>query len=149
MTHAHERPEPVRTRRVVTTLPGLAGAFAVTGFVLLAMDACWLTLAASRLYRPALGALMREDFDVLAAALFYAIYVAGVVAFAVVPADSSRMAWLRGAALGFVAYATYDLTNQATLHGWPWHLSVIDMLWGTVLTSTAALAAHRLLARPR
>lgn len=125
-------------------------AYAATALVFLALDALWLTAMADRLYRPALGHLMLERFDVAPAALFYVLYVAGVVAFAVAPAlASGRIATALGfgALLGLVAYGSYDLTNQATLRDWPWHVTIADLCWGTFATSAAAIAGARLTAR--
>ncbi|HTN50066.1 MAG TPA: DUF2177 family protein [Burkholderiaceae bacterium] len=118
-------------------------AFAATACVFLLLDAAWLTTMAARLYRPALGHVMRADFDVLAAAIFYAIYLCGVVFFAVSPSLSGRDALLRGAFFGLVAYATYDLTNQATVIGWPWHVTAVDLCWGAFVTAASAWAGYR------
>ena len=85
-----------------------------------------------------------------AAIAFYLIYVAGIVALAIVPAlrESSGMrAVAMGATLGFVAYATYDLTNQATLRVWPLHLTLIDLAWGTLLTAAASWGGYWLASR--
>jgi uncharacterized membrane protein len=118
-------------------------AFVAVAVVFLLLDTAWLSSMASRLYRPAIGHIMREDFDVLAAALFYAIYLAGVVVFVVVPASDARGALARGAFFGLVCYATYDLTNQATVVGWPWHVTFVDLAWGAFVTGTSAWVAHR------
>ncbi|MEJ5989758.1 DUF2177 family protein [Ramlibacter sp. PS3R-8] len=121
-----------------------AAAYAVTALAFLGLDAVWLTSMADRLYRPALGSLMADKFALGPAAAFYFVYVAGIVGFAVAPAvasGSATGALLRGLALGFVAYATYDLTNQATLRGWPWSVTLADLAWGTVATGLAAWAA--------
>ena len=96
-----------------------ATAYAVAAGVFLLLDAVWLTTMASRLYRPAIGHLMRPDFDLTAAALFYTLYLLGIVVFVVRSAQSSGQAFARGALFGLICYATYDLTNQATLVGWP------------------------------
>lgn len=127
---------PDTTRRFVI-------AFGAGALVMLALDSVWLTLAADRLYRPAIGHLMREGFDVTAAALFYVVYLTGVTIFAVLSSTGTGMAAARGALFGFVAYATYDLTNQATLKNWPWHVTAIDLCWGSFLTATVAAAAYR------
>jgi len=113
----------------------------------LALDALWLVTMAERLYRPAIGHLMQAGFDVRAAAAFYVIYLAGVTGFAVLPAAGVRAAAVRGAAFGLVAYATYDLTNQATLRGWPWSVTLVDLAWGAFVTAASAAAAHAALRR--
>jgi uncharacterized membrane protein len=127
----------------MTLLQTLA-AYGVAALVFLGLDALWLSTMAGRLYRPAIGHLMAPDFALAPAALFYLLYVAGIVGFAVAPALASGRALealARGAALGLLAYATYDLTNQATLRAWPWHLTLADMAWGTFVTGAAAWAA--------
>lgn len=114
------------------------GAAAV---LFLAMDACWLTWAADRLYRPALGHLLAPGFELAPAVLFYLLYVAGMAYFAIAPAVAAGRAVLAarsGAFLGLLAYATYDLTNQATLQGWPWAVTLADLCWGTFATGTAS-----------
>lgn len=118
-----------------------ARAIATMAGVFLALDAAWLGLMAERLYRPAIGPLLAETVDLAAAAAFYALYLAGVAGLAVMPALASgrwRGAAARGALLGLVAYGTYDLTNQATLRGWPWHVTFADLAWGTLATALAA-----------
>jgi uncharacterized membrane protein len=122
----------------------IATAYIVAGFVFLSLDAVWLSLASGLLYRPLIGELLRPSFTLTPAALFYALYVAGIVVFAVLPARSAGRlsdALLYGAALGVVAYGTYDLTNQATLRGWSWIITIADMIWGAILTGTAAAAS--------
>ncbi|GKT25836.1 DUF2177 family protein [Acidovorax sp. SUPP3334] len=122
----------------------LAVAYASTALVFLALDAIWLSTMADRLYRPGIGHLMQDKFSVAPAALFYLLYVAGVVMIAVLPGVEQR-SWLTamgmGALLGLIAYATYDLTNQATLKDWPWSVTIADMCWGAFVTSAAATAA--------
>jgi len=125
------------------TLRQILIAYAGTALVFLALDAIWLTTMADRFYRPALGALMLERFVLLPAILFYGLYVVGIVVFAIGPSlGHGRLigALWRGALLGLMAYATYDLTNQATLRGWPWHVTVADLCWGTFVTAAAAAA---------
>lgn len=116
--------------------------FAVGAAVFLALDAVWLTTMADRLYRPAIGHLMRESYDVTAALAFYVVYLTGSSVFAVLPSRSAPTALARGAFFGFVAYATYDLTNQATLRDWPWLLTLADLCWGSVVTAASAVCAH-------
>ncbi len=120
----------------------LAFAFALPCF--LALDALWLSNASALLYQPAIGSLMAAQVDWVAVALFYPVYLAGLVYFAVLPGLQARSAaagGLRGALLGFLAYATYDLTNQATLRGWPWHVTLADLAWGSFVTGASACVA--------
>lgn len=122
-------------------IPRAVGAAFV---VLMALDVVWLTTMAPLLYQPTIGHLLAPEPDLAAAALFYAVYLVGVLVFAVRPLTLDASAWAaagRGALFGFVAYATYDLTNQATLQNWPWRVTAIDLLWGTFLTATASGAA--------
>ncbi|MDM0111145.1 DUF2177 family protein [Variovorax sp. J22R133] len=125
-------------------------AYAAVAVIFLALDAIWLTAMADRLYRPALAHLMRERFDVAPAIVFYALYFVGVVIFAVAPGlrdgDWQRSLGL-GALFGLIAYATYDLTNQATLKDWPWHVTVADLVWGSFVTAVAAGIACAVTAR--
>jgi uncharacterized membrane protein len=118
-------------------------AWVATIVVFLGLDAVWLSFSASLLYRPLLGDLLRDDFLLVPAALFYLIYTAGIVVFAISPVLGSgqwKAAALRGLFLGLVSYAVYDLTNQATLQNWPAAVTVADLVWGTLLTAVAAVA---------
>ncbi|MBL8483958.1 MAG: DUF2177 family protein [Rhodocyclaceae bacterium] len=127
-------------------------AGALVAAVFLPLDAVWLGVMSPRLYQPALSHLLAEKVDAVAALAFYLLYIAGVVVFAVqpaAPADGWRAAALRAALFGLVCYGTYDLTNQATLRDWPWHVTLIDLCWGAGATAAATLAARRMLRRAR
>lgn len=122
--------------------PILAYLIALPAFLVL--DAIWLTLMASRLYKPTLGPLLLEPFALGPAALFYGLYGIGLVVFAVLPGLASGKlitTFGYGALFGLVAYGTYNLTNLATLKGWTNQLSAIDMAWGATGTGLATLAA--------
>jgi uncharacterized membrane protein len=121
--------------------------FALLLLVFLALDGIWLALAGTRLYRPAIGHLMRDGFDIGAAALFYLLYVAALLYFVLPPARDNLHALRRGALFGLVAYATYDLTNQATLRGWPWHVTLVDLAWGAFVTGASCAITYRLTRR--
>lgn len=120
-------------------------AYVATAVVFLGLDVIWLRLAAQRLYRPLMGDMLLARFSLAPAALFYVIYIAGIVLFAVSPAFATGR-WTTsafyGACLGFLAYATYDLTNQATLKNWPVAVTIADLCWGTFLTAAAAAAGY-------
>ncbi|MBO9514900.1 MAG: DUF2177 family protein [Variovorax sp.] len=125
------------------SLRQFAVAWIASALAMLALDAVWLTVMADRLYRAAIGHLMADHFDVLPAVAFYLVYLTGVVLFAVAPGLAERrwrVAAQRGAMFGLVAYATYDLTNQATLAAWSWRVTFADLAWGTCLTAAAATA---------
>jgi len=111
----------------------------------LALDAIWLSQMTPRFYRPAMGDLLADKPRFLAAAAFYVLYISCVLVLAVLPAlergGLARAAML-GAVAGLLAYGTYDLTNHATLRQWPIRLTLVDMAWGTVLTSLAASAGY-------
>lgn len=120
-------------------------AFAGTALSMLVLDGLWLSIAAKKLYRPQLGDLLTEGYRIAPAALFYFLYVAGVVLLAVVPGLATERwtsALWRGLVLGLVAYGTYDLTNQATLRHWSNAVTIVDMGWGTILTGLAALGGY-------
>lgn len=120
-------------------MPGLLRIYLASGLVMLVMDSVWLTLTAEPLYRARIGHLMREDGFLLAPAVaFYLLYLLGILLLAQWPAERWQGAVWRGAVFGLCAYGTYDLTNQATLRDWPTIVTVIDLVWGTVLTATVA-----------
>ncbi len=120
-------------------------AYLVTAVVMLAVDLLWLGFIAKPLYQQGLGHLMAERPNLVAAAAFYVVYGLGLMFFAVVP-NATDPGWLKTAAaaalFGFVAYATYDLSNLATLRGWPVGLSLIDMAWGATLSALSATAGR-------
>jgi uncharacterized membrane protein len=108
-----------------------------------AMDAVWLTVMGDRLYRPVIGDLMAVKVQIVPAVLFYLIYWIGVTALATIPAlkeASPGKAASTAAIVALVAYATYDLTNQATLKAWAWKLTISDLCWGVFATTLATLA---------
>ena len=104
------------------------------------LDALWLRWAGPNLYRPALGELLAPSFRLVPALVFYVIYISAMVWFAVRVGYFLGVphAVLNGALLGFVAYATYDLTNQATMKVWPIHVTLIDIAWGASATALAS-----------
>jgi len=118
-------------------------AYLSVGVVFLAIDAVWLGVIAKDLYRAQIGHLLAPSFRVGPAAVFYFMYIAGIVYFAVSPALASgrwQDAIVPAAVLGFIAYGTYDFTNWAVMRDWPAGITFIDVAWGTVLTSVAAAA---------
>ena len=121
-------------------------AFASTFVVFVAVDFVWLSGMANALYRPALGDMLAPQFRLAPAVFFYLIFVAALAFFAVLPSlepgKGLGTALLHGAIFGFAAYATYDLTNQATLRNWSTLLTVADLAWGTFLSALAAGAGH-------
>lgn len=131
----------------------LLAVYGITLSAFLALDALWLGVVARALYRRELGFLLAEEVRWGAALLFYLLYVAGIVTVVVLPNQGATL--LRtaviGGVFGLAAYAAYDLTNLATVARWPVLVTVVDMVWGTVLTAATALAgglAVRWLLRP-
>jgi uncharacterized membrane protein len=124
-------------------------AYAGTAAVMVALDMLWLGVIAKPLYQQGIGHLMAEQPKIGVAVLFYALYAVGVVIFAVSP-QSGGSGWgvtlALGALFGFFAYATYDLTNLATLRVWPLRLSLIDMAWGTAVSAVSAAGGKAALA---
>lgn len=111
----------------------------------LAIDVVWLATATSRFYEPRLGDLLAEEPKLGVAAGFYLLYVVGIVALAVVPGVREKTvggALWRGALFGLIAYATYDLTNLATMRDWPWQITAVDMVWGTAISSAVAVVGY-------
>lgn len=118
-----------------------------TALVFLALDATMLTLVIQPFFRAHLGAQLLDGFRLVPAALFYTGYIAGVLWFVSVPAlraNAPRRAFIDGAALGAMAYGTYELTNYATLRDWDWSMVVVDLAWGMVLTGVSAWAGVRI-----
>ena len=109
--------------------------------IFVAIDAVWLGLVAPKFYKKHIGHLLAPKPDFVAAAIFYVIYIIAVVVFVINPSldkDSLSFAISHGALLGLAMYATYDLTNQATMKNWPKTVTIVDMLWGTFITTAVA-----------
>jgi uncharacterized membrane protein len=121
-------------------------AFAVTGVVFCIGDFLWLGIVAKDFYQAQIGALLLTRPDMTVGAIFYLLYVLGIVIFAIAPAlgtGSCLKAAVSGALFGLFAYATYDLSNLATLIGWSVRLTLVDMAWGTFMTGVAAAIGCR------
>lgn len=115
--------------------------YAATALVLFPLDVLWLGYIARGFYASRLGELMLPEPRLGVAAAFYIFYVAGIVWFAILPNLSSGnllATFATGAALGFIAYGTYDATNLATLKGYPVSLALTDLVWGMLLTGVSA-----------
>ena len=131
------------------------GTYAATALVMVLIDMVWLGVIAKPIYQQGIGHLMADSPKLWAAVLFYVLYPVGLVVFGVLPNAVNQavsVGWLgallAGAVFGFLAYATYDLTNQATLKTWPVQVTLIDIAWGASATAlasgVAAWAALRL-----
>ncbi len=122
--------------------------FLLTGVIMAAIDAVWLSVIANKFYKSQIGDLLLAKPNMLAAVAFYILYVAGIVAFVLSPAlekGSLKHAVVYGALFGLVCYATYDLTNMATLKGFTWKLVAVDLAWGAFLTSVVSSLAYLIL----
>ena len=120
-------------------------AYAITAAIFLGLDYIWLSRVATSFYFERLDGLLLEKPNLGVAAVFYAVYVVGIIIFAVAPAlksESAMTALIYGALFGFFAYATYDMTNYATLKNWSLTVSVVDTIWGTCLTGTSAVLGY-------
>lgn len=116
-------------------------AYLSTAVAFAVLDFIWLSLAVERIYRPAIGSILADKVAPVPAVAFYLIYVAGMVVFAVSPAlrsGSVSTALIYGALFGVFAYATYDLTNMATLKVWSLKVTLVDMAWGAFASAVAA-----------
>lgn len=116
-------------------------AYFATGLCFAALDAVWLSLMASRLYRPVLQGILAEHVRIVPAIAFYVLYILGLVIFAVAPGLTagrwSEALW-RGALFGLFTYMTYDLTCQATMKIWSYGITAADIGWGMVVSGIAA-----------
>jgi len=133
----------------------MAAVYVAVAVSFLLIDLVWLKVMGERMYRPILGDILLPDPKLWPAVLFYLIYPLGLIGFAVMPAyqDGSPIrALVMGLMFGFFTYATYDLTNQATLRNWTMMLTVTDVLWGSTLAAFCSycgyVAADRLLETP-
>jgi uncharacterized membrane protein len=109
------------------------------------IDMLWLGLVARTFYRKYLGFLMAPSPNWLAAIIFYLLFVVGIVVFAVLPGLETRSlktTLLRAALFGLIAYATYDLTNLATVKDWPLIVTIVDLIWGTVVSVAVSYAGY-------
>lgn len=118
--------------------------YLATVSVFFVIDLIWLGVIARGFYQDQIGFLL-GPVNWVAAVIFYLIFIGGIILFAVLPAveaGSFMRAVLLGAAFGFIAYATYDLTNLATVKDWPLTMTIVDIIWGTVLSTLVASASY-------
>ena len=118
--------------------------------IFLCIDAIWLGFIARGIYAKYLGYIMAKNIVWWAAGVFYLIFMAGLLFFVIEPSvrtQSIRYALAAGAFFGFVAYATYDLTNLATIEGWPLFVTVIDLTWGAFVASSTSALSYMLINR--
>ncbi len=120
-------------------------SFIATLIPLLAIDFVWLTTMSKHFYNKHIGHILAESPNLIPAGIFYLIYSFGITFFVVLPAIQGGFSFgktfIYGAVLGFIAYATYDLTNHATIKNWPTIVTVVDLVWGALLTGTVSVIA--------
>ncbi len=124
------------------TVSKLLLTYVLTTLVFFAVDLLWLGVIGKNIYQKYLGHLLGE-VNWPAAIVFYLLFIVGIFVFSILPGlekDSASYTLLYGVLFGFFTYATYDLTNLATLKNWPTTIVFIDILWGMFLTGTVALA---------
>ena len=111
--------------------------YIIAFFVFLIIDAVWLGIISKNLYKKELGHLMSKKPNFIAAGLFYLLFLVGLVYFVINPSiinnDLPKL-FISSALFGLITYATYDLTNLATLKDWPLKITIIDLIWGTTLS---------------
>jgi uncharacterized membrane protein len=119
--------------------------FLIALTVFIAIDMVWLVLVAKKFYQEQIGFLMKPEINWYAAIIFYLLFIAGLVTFVISPAiekHSWMHALLFGALFGLITYATYDLTNLATLKNWPVLVTIVDLIWGTVLSASISVITY-------
>jgi uncharacterized membrane protein len=117
---------------------------------LVGIDIIWIGVVAKNFYQKHIGFIMADKFTITPAIIFYALYAFGIMYFVVSPALAAKSlssAVFRGALLGLLAYGAYDLTNQATLANWPLKVTIVDMLWGMVVTALVSTIAYLVISK--
>lgn len=120
-------------------------SYLLTTVVFFAIDMLWLGFLAKDMYRKYLGNFLSDEVNWSAAIIFYLIFIVGIFIFSILPAvekQSLMSAVIYGALFGFFTYATYDLTNLATMKDWPLNIVFIDIIWGAVLTASVSAAGY-------
>ena len=119
--------------------------YAIAFAVFFAMDMVWLGLVAKNFYRNQIGFLMKDEINWMAALFFYLLFMVGLVLFVIAPAiekNSWVHAFLFGALFGLITYATYDLSNLATLKDWPLLVTIVDLAWGATLAASVSTLSY-------
>lgn len=121
--------------------------FLITFTVFMVIDLIWLGFVAKNLYAKHLGYLMAEKVNWIAAIVFYVIFIIGMLYFVILPGESLSKVLISGAIFGFITYATYDLTNLATLKDWPMTITIIDLIWGTFLSASTSSVSYLIITK--
>jgi uncharacterized membrane protein len=113
--------------------------------VFFAIDLAWLVLVARKFYSEQIGFLLKPDVNWYAAAIFYLLFIAGLITFVISPAVNKH-SWAHalyfGALFGLITYATYDLTNLATMKGWPLSVTIVDLIWGMFVSAAVSVITY-------
>jgi uncharacterized membrane protein len=121
-------------------------AWAVSLPLIVIFDLIWFSLMVERFYKPYLGHIISSDFKYVVGMIFYVVYSFGISYLVIVPSvllkDTAFMVLCKGFVLGAVAYAAYDLTNQATIKDWPLIVTIVDILWGASVTAMVASISY-------
>lgn len=119
--------------------------FCIAFPIFLVIDGVWLALVAKNFYATQLGFLMKSDVNWTAAILFYILFIIGLAVFVIAP-SMEKGSWVQalvlGAFFGLVTYATYDLTNLATVKNWPMLVTVVDLIWGMTVSATVSVLTY-------
>ncbi len=124
--------------------------YLVTLPIFFIIDMIWLGVVSNNLYKEQLGFLMKPSINWPAGIIFYLLFIVGLVIFVISPSlekNSLSNALILGGLFGLIAYSTYDLTNLATIKNWPVLITVIDMIWGTILSSSVCGISYYILSR--
>lgn len=125
-----------------------AKIYLITLVVFFAIDMIWLGLVAKTFYQSQIGYLMKATPNWTAAILFYLLFIVGLVVFVINPSlakHSWTQALMLGALFGLISYSTYDLTNLATVKNWPLMVTVVDLIWGTVLSASVSVVSYHVI----
>ena len=119
--------------------------YLATLVVFFAVDMLWLGVISATFYKKHLGYLMAPDVNWAAALVFYCLFILGILVFVVIPGltdNALPMMLVKAALFGLITYATYDLTNLATVKDWPMIITLVDLAWGMILTTLVSLAGY-------
>lgn len=123
-------------------------SYLITLITFLGIDSIWLTQVAPKFYQSQIGALMKKSPNLIAAFIFYLLFVMGLLYFVILPNMETKnisKIIISGALFGLITYATYDLTNLAVTKDWPVLVTIVDMIWGTLLTALVSLVSYLLI----
>ena len=127
---------------------GYIKAYFITFIIFFIIDLLWLGILAKKLYRKQIGFLLKDNFNMPVAIIFYMVFVVGLLFFVInraIAINSWQYALFAGMFFGFITYSTYDITNLATLKNWPIGITIIDILWGSILCGATSIISYKIL----